>query len=192
MPTAARRAAGSRTPPLPLVETTMHRTVLLAAAFALLPISGEVAQAQASNASTRQTDDNAARTREILESYWTNHDPGYVAEDAVFTMMPTGEEIRGRDAIARHMHHFYQVAFNAKAERVSAIFAENSGLLEAMVVGKHTGEFAGIAATGREIRVPLSVAYELKNGQITKARIYLMVNVLIQQIAPASTESVGP
>lgn len=170
----------------------MHRTVLLAVAFALLPVSGQVVQAQASNASAREADDSAARTREILESYWTNHDPNYVAQDAVFTMMPTGEEIRGRDAIARHLHHFYQEAFNAKAERVSAIFAENSGLLEAVVVGKHTGEFAGVAATGKEIRVPLSVAYELKDGQITKARIYLMVNVLMQQIAPASTGSAGP
>ena len=167
----------------------MHRTVLLAAAFALLPVSGQVAQPQAGSASAGKADDSAVRTREVLESYWTNHDPTYVAEDAVFTMMPTGEEIRGRDAIARHLHHFYQEAFDAKAERVSVIFAKNSGLLEAMVVGRHTGEFAGVAATGREIRVPLSVAYELENGQITKARIYLMVNVLMQQIAPASTET---
>ena len=54
-----------------------------------------------------------------------------------------------------------------------------------MVVGKHTGVFAGIPATGRDVRVPISVAYELEGGLIKHARIYLMVNVLLQQIGPA-------
>jgi hypothetical protein len=165
------------------METTMYRIALLVTACALLPAWGQSLQAQAGSA--------ADRTRQTLEAYWENHDPSYVAEDAVFTMMPTGEEIRGRDAIASHLHHFYQEAFNAKAERVSAIFAENSGLLEAMVVGTHTGEFAGIAATGKDIRVPLSVSYELENNRITKARIYLMLNVLVQQISP-SAEAPNP
>ena len=51
-----------------------------------------------------------------------------------------------------------------------------------MVVGKHTGDFAGIPATGRDVRVPLAVSYEMENGLIKKARIYLMVNILISQI----------
>jgi hypothetical protein len=170
----------------------MHRTVLLTAALAVLSPWGQIAQGQASGATSQQSGDAVGRTRTVLEAYWVNHDPSYVAEDAVFTMMPTGEEISGRDAIARHLHHFYSEAFDAKAERVSAIFGENSGLLEAVVVGTHTGEFAGIAATGREIRVPLSVVYELENDQIKKARIYLMVNVLVQQIATPSAEPANP
>ena len=43
------------------------------------------------------------RTREVLEAYWKEHDTKYVAEDAVFVMMPTGEEIRGREAIGKHV-----------------------------------------------------------------------------------------
>ncbi|CAN5324772.1 hypothetical protein BH23GEM2_BH23GEM2_25800 [soil metagenome] len=167
----------------------MPRIAMLAAAFAFLPAWGPPVEAQSVGAAPPEAESATDRTREILEAYWVNHDPSYVAEDAVFTMMPTGEEIRGRDEIARHLHHFYQEAFDAKAERASAIFGENSGLLEAMVVGKHTGEFAGIAATGREIKVPLSVAYEIENDQITRARIYLMVNVLLQQIGPSAAAS---
>lgn len=169
----------------------MYRIVLLSLACALVPVLGQTAHAQAGSNAARGVS-TADRTREVLEAYWRNHDPSYVAEDAVFTMMPTGEQIRGRDAIARHLHHFYEEAFNATAERSSAIFGENSGLLEAMVVGKHTGEFAGIPATGRDIRVPLSVAYELENDKITKARIYLMVSVLVQQIAPPPAEPASP
>lgn len=170
----------------------MYRIALLAAVFALFPAWGSPVHAQSAGAAGTEAKSTVDRTRAILEAYWENHDPSHVAEDAVFTMMPTGEEIKGRDAIARHLHHFYQEALNAKAERTSAIFSENSGVLEAMVVGKHTGEFAGIAATGRDVRVPLSVAYELENDKITRARIYLMVNVLVQQISTPSPGAATP
>ena len=124
-------------------------------------------------------------SREVLEAYWQNHDPKYVAEDAVFLMMPTGEEIRGRDNIAKHLDNFYHHQFDAHAEIVNSIFAEDQGLLEATVIGKHTGEFGGIPATGRNIRVPLSVSYDLENGLIKRARIYLMANLLFAQITAA-------
>lgn len=130
--------------------------------------------------------EETARTRAVLEAYWQDHDPRYVAEDAVFTLMPSGQEISGRDAIAAHLHHFYREALDARAERTGAIFGPGAGLLEAVVVGTHTGEFAGVAATGRAVRVPIAVAYELENGLITRARIYIMMNVLMAQIsAPA-------
>ena len=126
--------------------------------------------------------DQTAQTREVLEAYWTTHDPKYVAEDAVFTMLPTGEEMRGRDSIAQHLDGFYNGSLTAHAEVVSSIFAGNRGLLEAMVVGKHTGNFGGIPATGKDVRVPLAVSYEIENGLIKRARIYLMANVLFAQI----------
>lgn len=122
------------------------------------------------------------QTRKVLEAYWPSHDPKYVAEDAVFTMMPTGEEIRGRDAIGKHIHGFYNESLTAHAEVVNSIFAENKGLLEAVVVGTHTGEFGGIPATGKSVRVPLAVSYDLEGGLIKRARIYLMANVLFDQI----------
>ncbi len=157
----------------------LKRIALMSAAVTFVSFPGSVV-AQSARAVTQ--------TREVLETYWKNHDPKYVAEDAVFTMLPTGEVIRGRDAIAKHLESFYHGSFTAHAEVVSSIFAENRGLLEAMVIGKHTGEFGGIAATGKDIRVPLAVSYELEHGLIKRARIYLMANVLFDQIRPASTQ----
>jgi steroid delta-isomerase-like uncharacterized protein len=162
----------------------MNRIMTLAAGCAFLLASAPLARAQ--TVAPQPSASGVDRTRQILEAYWENHDPAYVAEDAVFTMMPTGEEIRGRDAIAAHLHHFYNEAFNARAERVNAVFGENKGVLEAVVVGRHTGEFGGVPASGREIRVPLGVAYDLEGDKISRARIYLMANVLFQQIAAAS------
>jgi hypothetical protein len=125
---------------------------------------------------------SADETRRVLEAYWEDHDPRFVAENAVFTMQPTGEEIRGRDAIARHLAGFYHGALEARAERTNAIFGDGHGVLEARVVGRHTGVFAGVPATGRDVNVPLCVTYEVSGGLIQKARIYLMVNVLLGQI----------
>jgi hypothetical protein len=121
-------------------------------------------------------------TRNVLEAYWKDHDPRYVAENAVFTMQPTGEEIRGRDAIAKHLAGFYHGALEARAVRTNAIFGDAQGVLEARVVGRHTGVFAGVPATGRDVDVPICVTYELTDGLIERARIYLMVNVLLRQI----------
>ena len=121
-------------------------------------------------------------TRKVLEAYWEDHDPRYVAENAVFTMQPTGEEIRGRDAIAKHLAGFYHGALEARAVRTNAMFGDGQGVLEARVVGHHTGMFAGVAATGRAVDVPLCVTYDVSHGLIDRARIYLLVNVLLRQI----------
>ena len=121
-------------------------------------------------------------TRMVLEAYWEDHDPRFVAENAVFTMQATGEEIRGREAIAKHLAGFYHGALEARAVRTNAIFGDDHGVLEARVVGRHTGVFAGVPATGREVDVPLCVTYDLSGGLIDRARIYLMANVLLRQI----------
>ena len=121
-------------------------------------------------------------TRKVLEAYWQDHDPRYVAENAVFTMQPTGEEIKGRDAIAKHLAGFYHGALEARAVRTNAIIGDGQGVLEARVVGHHTGVFAGVAATGRAVDVPLCVSYDVSGGLIERARIYLLVNVLLRQI----------
>jgi limonene-1,2-epoxide hydrolase len=123
------------------------------------------------------------QTRKVLEAYWLNHDARYVADDAVFTMMPSGEEIRGCEAITKHLQGFYHGALEATAERVNAIFADGQGVLEARVVGRHTGEFAGVAPTQRSVDVPLCVVYDVAGDYVTRARIYLQLNVLLQQIS---------
>jgi len=156
--------------------------------FRFAPVAAVAAMAfVATTSSARaQSAGTTDQTRKVLEAYWKSHDPSYVAEDAVFVMLPTGEEIRGRDAIAKHLKDFYSVSFTAHADVKNAIFDGNRGLLEAVVVGKHTGTFGGIPATGRDISVPLAVSYELENGLIKRARIYLMANVLFDQIKPAA------
>ena len=118
-----------------------------------------------------------------IEEFFKTHDVIYVAENAVFKDMNSGEEINGRKAIADMLNYLYHVAFDAKAIVNNTIITENLALLEASFVGKHIGEFAGISATGKQVNVPLCVTYDLnEDGLIQNGRIYMLTDVMMRQL----------
>ncbi len=120
---------------------------------------------------------------ENVEQYFQSHDTSFVTENAVFTNMTTGEEIKGREAIAEMLHHIYFVAFDARADVKTKIITDRHAFIEARFVGKHIGEFAGIPATGKQVDVPLCVTYDInREGFIQAARIYMLVDVMIGQL----------
>ncbi|HUR95420.1 MAG TPA: ester cyclase, partial [Gemmatimonadales bacterium] len=136
----------------------------------------------------------SASTHDVMTRYWDSdhRDVSMMAEDVVFTNMATGDEHRGPEAIRQLLDYMYRQAFDATAEIRSRICCENQAVLEAVFVGKHIGEFAGIPATGRSVRVPLCVVYDLESGRITQARVYLELPVLLRQLgqtaaAPAAS-----
>jgi hypothetical protein len=51
---------------------------------------------------------------------------------------------------------------------------------------RHIGDFEGIAATNREIDVPICVVYELESDQIKRVRVFLQVAVLWEQLGVSS------
>jgi predicted ester cyclase len=58
--------------------------------------------------------------------------------------------------------------------------------LEADFVGAPAGEFAGIAATGAELRVPYCVCYDIADGTITALRAYLPITLMLAQVRTAA------
>jgi steroid delta-isomerase-like uncharacterized protein len=126
-------------------------------------------------------------TREAVTRYLnSNHsDLSMMAPDVVFTSMATGDEHRGVEALAGMLHYIYHVAFDARAETKSLIVADNQAVLEGDFVGKHIGEFAGVPATGKTVRVPLCVVYDLEGGKIKRGRVYFEVPAFLKQVAQA-------
>jgi predicted ester cyclase len=59
---------------------------------------------------------------------------------------------------------------------------ERGAAAEAVFVGTHTGEFAGVSATGNAVRVSYSVFYDLEGGTITALRIYMPLDQLLRQL----------
>lgn len=123
-------------------------------------------------------------TRAVMRRYFgaEHGDVSMMADDVVFTMMATGEEYRTPEGVAQMLDYFYHQAFEATAETTNVIFADGQAALEGYVVGRHTGEFAGIPATGREIRVPIAVFYDVEDEKIKRGRVYFEIPVLMQQL----------
>lgn len=127
---------------------------------------------------------SAESTRETIMRYVnSNHsDLSVMADDVVFTHMATGDEHRGVQGVQQMLQYVYHTAFDARAESTNMIFADGKATLEADFVGKHIGEFAGIPPTGRDVRVPLCVVYDLENDKIKRGRVYMELPVLFKQL----------
>ena len=122
-------------------------------------------------------------TKSKMEAYFKSHDTAYVAEDAVFTNMSTGEVTKGRKAIAGMLNYIYHEAFDARADIKHTMVTDKNAVLEATFTGKNIGSFAGMPATNKEVSVPLCVTYDLnESGLIKEARIYMLGSVMMEQL----------
>lgn len=123
-------------------------------------------------------------TRAVMMRYIeSNHsDVSMMADDVVFTDMNTGQEHRGVEGVRQMLNWIYHVAFDAHAETRNIVVSDQHAVLEADFVGKHIGEFAGIPATNKTVRVPLCVTYDLENDRIKRGRIYMAAGAMMQQL----------
>ena len=125
------------------------------------------------------------KTKEIkrpVEKYFESHDTKYLSEDAVFINMETNELTIGKEAIGNMLNYIYHVAFDAHLDKTNSIVTDSKALLEGIFTGKHIGDFAGIPATNKTVKVPLCVSYDLENDLIKVARIYMLTSSMIDQL----------
>lgn len=137
--------------------------------------------------------------RAMLESYLTALVDGgdfarFLAPDVTWTTMEDGTVVRGREAVRDFITAVHTVAFDARPELGELHVAGDSATLEAVFVGTHTGDFAGVAATGRRVRLPYCVVYRLADGAIAELRAYLSVAALVAQLTgtPAGVSGSAP
>lgn len=129
-------------------------------------------------------------TRDVMERYWDHDDLSAIADDAVYTLMPTGERFVGPDAILAMMRRFYGDTLAGRPEGVERQVGDGWAVLESTLVGRHVGTLAGIEATGADLSVPMCVVYRVEDGAIRSIRAYVMLNVAFDQIRDEDTASV--
>jgi predicted ester cyclase len=127
-------------------------------------------------------------TRTVMTRYFDSEHSSTddLADDVVFTVMATGDEHRGPDAVKGMLDYFYRIAFTATAEPQVTMFDEGHATWEGSFVGRHTGDFMGIPPTGKEVRVPLCVVYDVRGGKISAGRVYFEVPALMAQLGEQS------
>jgi predicted ester cyclase len=137
--------------------------------------------------SAQQASQQTERTRAVMNAYIealvARGDYGrHFAEDVTFTVMDSGEVTRGRDAVIGLIDYLHTQAFDATPVVRQVIVDGSHVVLEAEFAGTHEAEFAGIAATGRAVKLPYAVGYDVEDGAITALRAYLSMDALIRQI----------
>jgi len=130
---------------------------------------------------TLQQEGLSLAQRNMLD-YFNTLDVKYVAEDAVYKNLNTGEVYTGRAEIAGMLHYIYRVAFDAHAAFENFIITDDKAVAEGYFRGRHTGQFLGIDAINGEVNVPLCVTYNLKDGLIREAHIFMAADVMRQQL----------
>ena len=107
----------------------------------------------------------------------------FFADDVLWTTMETGDEIRGREAVSASSSRCTRELFDAAPEFGNVTVADGVAALEAVFVGTHIAEFAGVPATGAQVRLPYSVSYDVSDGTITALRAYFPITALIGQLS---------
>jgi predicted ester cyclase len=130
---------------------------------------------------------------DVISGYAATQHSGddLITDETVFTLLSTGQQWRGHEEIKGMLTYFYQVAFNAQLVTKKLFGDDRFACWEADFVGKHTGEFAGIPATGKQVNVPIAIIYEIADGKIISGDIYFEMPVLMAQLgmAPSSEAS---
>jgi predicted ester cyclase len=106
----------------------------------------------------------------------------YFTDDVVLTVVGTDRRAVGREAAEQEIRYMHEIAFDASPELINLLVDEDSAALECDFVGTHVGEFAGVAPTGRPVRVPYSVGYDLRDDRISAVRIYFPMSLLMEQL----------
>lgn len=106
----------------------------------------------------------------------------YFTDDVVASMEGTGQRAEGRQAVVQFIKNLHRSAFDAHAELKNLVVDDRKAAIEADFAGTHTGEFAGVQATGRTVRVPYCVVYDLRAGKIARLRMYFPVSLLVEQL----------
>ncbi len=107
----------------------------------------------------------------------------HFADDVTIEVVGASQTAQGRAAVESMIRYLHEQAFDGRPELKSLIVEGDRAAIEADFVGQHTGEFAGIAPTSRQLRIPYSVVYDLQGGLIKALRIYGMAGDLIRALS---------
>ncbi len=133
-------------------------------------------------------EDTERVVRQYLDALLTGGDfASFFTDDVVWTTMETGERVQGREAVRDYIVALHRQAFDAAPELVHVAFADDVAALEAVFIGKHIAEFAGVPATGTTVRLPYSVFYGVANQKIAALRAYFPVMALSRQLSQAAS-----
>lgn len=121
--------------------------------------------------------------RTAVERYVIDHDPSFIADDAVMYDHGTGEAIIGADAVGSRIYELYNVFFpGAHADVKTMIVGDDAVSLEITFRGRNDGPFLGHPPTGRDVEVPMCIVYRIDDDKIATIDVYWNLPTMLQQL----------
>jgi predicted ester cyclase len=108
--------------------------------------------------------------------------PAYFSDNVVVTFEGTEQRAQGREAAGQLIRYVHETAFDARLELKNLLVDDGRAAIEADFVGTHIAGFGGVDASGRNVRVPYSVIYDLVGEEIRAVRIYFPMSLLMEQL----------
>jgi predicted ester cyclase len=125
----------------------------------------------------------AETMRSYLDAFLARGDfADYFTDEVTWTTVGGGQDRQGRQPVRKFLVWMHTRAFDAHPKVKSLVIGGGQAALEADFVGTHTGEFLGMAATGKSVRVPYCVVFDLRGDKIAALRAYIPMDLFTQQL----------
>ena len=169
--------------------------ITLAGLFTAVPVVRTAAQ-EGSPAAGTSGAMSVTETQSVIDAYLAalvarEDIAPYFSDDVVLELVDIGQQMQGRDTVAGAIVGLHEQTFDARPDLTNLLVGEGTAAVEAVFVGTHTGEFAGIPATGREVAVPYAVFYDLADGEITALRIHGFASGLVAALTAEPSPAAG-
>ncbi len=95
-----------------------------------------------------------------------------LTDDCVYEIVPTGQVIRGKEAVTEFYTNFWKAVPDAKLNLQQHYISENGVVEESILVGTAVGPLFGFEPTGSPLSVSMAIFFPIKDGKIVGERIY--------------------
>ena len=113
-----------------------------------------------------------------------------VFDESYVELTPYGKIDQGGPERAKQAYHWMRSTFGEIQFDVEQMMAEGDLVFSrVMAAGIHTGEFMGVAATGRPIRFAAVVVSQIVDGKHVKDWSFIDTMAILKQIADVSLEA---
>ena len=109
-----------------------------------------------------------------------------LSAEPLYVVMATGREHRGREAVAAFYTGLFESMPDVTFDLQDVYIGENGVVEESVLVGTHTGDLFGLPPSGRPVRLPLTIVFPMRDGQILGERLYFDLDSLQRQIGMRS------
>ena len=99
-----------------------------------------------------------------------------------YELVPTGEVIDGREAVARYYEETRAAFPDQRNELIALHHADDAVIVEFDLLGTHTGAYRGVPPTGRSFRCRMAAIFEFDGDRISCERVYFDAATILRQL----------